>query len=153
MNPVVNDLKKHTFFSLLEAAGRVFIHVMPSGGAVLGNRGFLPEEMEKGIVLVFNRKMKFDWGDGGISASLVFGTAAQQCFIPTDDIIAVFSPELETRLILEPRQQTPEKPAFPPGEGKKEKEHFNPVGHDEAGDEDKNKKLIKVDFRKKEREE
>ncbi|MDA8088709.1 MAG: hypothetical protein M0Z61_00585 [Nitrospiraceae bacterium] len=109
MSKVLNDLKKHTFFSLLGEAGRVFVLVMPSDDAVVGTRGFLPEEMEKGIVLVFNSRMNFDWGEQGISARLVFGTTAQECFIPADDIIAVFSPELEARLIMESRAKGPSK--------------------------------------------
>lgn len=145
MSNILNDLKKHTFSSLLGEAGRVFVQVMPSDDAVLGTRGFLPEEKEKGIVLVFNGGMNFNWGEHGISARLVFGTVAQECFIPADDIIAVFNPELGARLIMEPkakgasgRPSLVQKKPGPPG--------MLNDGQDEDG------KLIKVNFRKKERD-
>ncbi|MDA8087337.1 MAG: ClpXP protease specificity-enhancing factor SspB [Nitrospiraceae bacterium] len=142
MSAVLNELKRQTFFSFLDAAGRVFIHVKPSGGAVIGERGFMPDEMEKGIVLVFNRKMAFDWGQQGIAATLVFGSSPQKCFIPADDIIAVFSPELEARLVLDPPGGEPRKGGpLPPAERK------TPAA--EGSGDGKEKKLIKVDFRKK----
>ena len=145
MSNVLNDLKKHTFFSLLGEAGRVFVQAMPSDDAVLGTRGFLPEEKEKGIVLVFNGGMNFNWGEHGISARLVFGTAAQECFIPADDIIAVFSPELGARLIMEPKAKGV------PGQPSRAQETPEPPGMLNGGQEE-NGKLIKVNFRKKERD-
>ena len=149
MSKVLNGLKKQTFFSFLDAAGRVFIHVRPSGGAFIGERGFTPDELEKGIVLVFNSKMPFDWGQQGISATLVFGSSAQKCFIPADDIIAVFSPELEARLILDPPGGGPPKDGFlPPEEQKTAASHDQTERNEDGG----RKKLIKVDFRRKERD-
>lgn len=145
MSNVLNDLKKHTFFSLLEEAGRVFVQVMPSDDAVLGTRGFLPGEKEKGIVLVFNSGMNFNWGEHGISARLVFGTAAQECFIPADDIIAVFNPDLGARLIMEPGAKGP---SGRPSRAQKKPE---PPGMLNDGQEEDGK-LIKVDFRKRERD-
>jgi len=93
---ILNNLKKTVFYDLLNLAGRVFIVVRYSENVEIGNRGFLPEERENGLILVFNSRMNFSWDDGGILAHLVFGTSPEKCFIPEDDIVAIYSPELET---------------------------------------------------------
>lgn len=95
----LNNLKKHVFFELLQLAGRAFVLVRFSEDVILGKRGFTAEEKENGIILVFNSKMNFTWDDYGITATLVFGTTPQKCFIPTDDIVAVYSSELNAQFI------------------------------------------------------
>jgi hypothetical protein len=129
----LNELKKEVFYRLLDLAGRVFVLVEHADGVVIGTRGFMPEEKEKGIVLVFNNKMNFQWEESGISAKLVFGTTPQQCFIPPDAIISIFSPEISAQFSVSPEAggepQTPE-----------------------AGPEEKpaaDRKVVKVDFQKK----
>lgn len=94
----LNDLKKYTFFEIIELAGRVFIIVDYDESVVIGKRGFLPEEKERGLVLVFNSKMKFSWDNDGISATLVFGNSAEKCYIPVSAIAGVFSPDLRIQL-------------------------------------------------------
>jgi len=96
----LNELKKQTFFELLELAGRVFIIVDYSEDVVIGKRGFLPEEKERGLVLVFNSKMKFQWSDDALTATLVFGTTAERCYIPINSIAGVFSPDLRVQLLV-----------------------------------------------------
>lgn len=100
----LNSLKKQVFFELLNLAGKVFILVRYSDKVYLGNRTFTEEEKEKGIVLVFNSKMNFLWNDYGISATLVFDVSPQKCFIPINDIVAIYSPELNTQFISSPPQ-------------------------------------------------
>lgn len=97
----LNDLKRHTFFEILELAGRVFIIVDYDESVLIGKRGFLPEEKERGLVLVFNSKMKFSWNDDhGISATLVFGNSAEKCYIPANAVAGVFSPDLRIQLSM-----------------------------------------------------
>ena len=96
----MNSLKKHVFYELLQLAGRVFVLVRYSEHVVLGNRGFSSDEKENGIVLVFNSRMNFQWDDYGISATLVFGTSPHKCFIPLDDISAVYSSELGAQFVV-----------------------------------------------------
>jgi len=103
----LTDLKKHVFFELLDLAGRVFVLVQHSGNVRIGERGFLPEEKEKGLVLVFNAKMKFEWNERGISAALGFGTKTEKCFIPPESIISVFSPDLNAQFSVSPAVQGP----------------------------------------------
>ncbi len=98
----LNSLKKHIFYELLNIGGRVFILVRYSEHVVLGNRALSADERENGIVLVFNPGMNFQWDDYGITATLVFGSSPQKCFIPVDDIAAVYSSELNAQFIVLP---------------------------------------------------
>ena len=112
------DIKRDLFFMLLEDAGRVFVHVRPSMELEIGRRGLIGDELNDGITLVFNSRMKFDWGDYGIEATLAFGSTPEKCFIPTDAIDSVYSPEMKVQLTLEhvddtarPKDSTAGKPA------------------------------------------
>jgi hypothetical protein len=96
----VNALKKYTFFEILEFAGRVFIIVDYDESVVIGKRGFLPEEKERGLVLVFNNRMKFNWDEDAITATLVFGNTPEKCYIPINAIAGVFSPDLRVQLAV-----------------------------------------------------
>jgi hypothetical protein len=129
----LTDLKKHVFFELLDMAGRVFIHVRYSDGVLIGARGFLAEEKEKGLVLVFNAKMKFEWNDQGISATLGFGPKTEKCFIPPDSIISVFSPDLNAQFSVSPAAQEA-------GQRKQVVKKVHSISK---------QKVIKVDFSKK----
>lgn len=128
MKAGLNDLKRDVFFRLMEAAGRVFILVRYSEAVRIGRRGFLPEEKETGITLVFSRQMKFTWDESGIHVTLLFGTP-EKCFIPPDDIMAVYSPELGARFIVAPEAGGGKQAGGPPGE--------------------QEEKVIKVDFKKR----
>lgn len=105
MNSPINNLKRHVFFEFLNYSGRAFVLVRYSDNVVLGNRGFTAEEKKNGIVLVFSSKMNFLWDDYGITATLVFGTSPQKCFIPVDDIKAVYCPELNAEFLTSPPKQ------------------------------------------------
>lgn len=129
----IRALKKTVFFELMRLAGRVFIAVRHSPDAVIGSRGFLPEEQQSGLVLVLNSRMQFSWIGTGIDATLVFGTTPQKCFIPTDDIAAIYSPELGARFLVDLPSHQAEKAAPEPGESTPEE------------------KIVRVDFRKKRR--
>lgn len=94
MTENLDELKKQVFYDMLNIAGRVYIAIRCGDDVVIGRRGFLPEEKEKGLVLVFNKKMNFRWDDDGISVTLVFGTSPEKCFIPKKSITTIFSPEL-----------------------------------------------------------
>ncbi len=133
----LNELKKRIFFDMLDLVGRVFILVNYSPGVIIGKRGFLPEEKEKGIVLVFNRRMNFDWGADGISAKLVFGAVTHHCFIPLKSIVSIFSPELSAHFSVSSSsgdEVMPEKPKSKPA-GKQTKS---------AAD-----NIVRIDFNKK----
>jgi hypothetical protein len=134
----LNDIKKQVFYDMLELAGRVFIVVRYSDNVVIGKRGFLPEEKEKGLVLVFNRMMNFEWSESGISATLGFGTKTEKCFIHPDDIFAVFSPELSAQFIVS-------------GEGQTKTGPVTTKAPLETQNQDKKtgQKVVKIDFNKK----
>jgi hypothetical protein len=96
----IDGLKREVFARLMEAAGRVFVLVSYSDRVHVGRRGFLPEEKEKGLVLVFNPSMKYHWDEGGLNATLVFGSAPEKCRIPFEDITAIYSPELNVQFAV-----------------------------------------------------
>ena len=127
-------LKKHIFFELLGIAGRVFILVGYSDDVLIGERGFLPEEKEKGLILVFNPKMNFEWNDQGISATLGFGPKTEKCFIPPENIISVFSPDLNAQFSVSPDA------AQKAGQSKQVMRKIHSISK---------QKVIKVDFGKK----
>jgi stringent starvation protein B len=130
----INDLKKQVFYEMLNLTGSVFVHVSYSEDVVIGNRGFLGEEKEKGIILVLNSRMNFEWNESGITATLVFGTTSEKCFIPADDILSIFSPELGAQFSLYPQKK--EESVAKPDSATPAKLY-------------KGKKVIKVDFNKK----
>ena len=130
----MNNLKKHVFYEMLDLAGRVFVHVRYSENVVIGNRGFQAEEEEKGIILVFNKRMTFTWDDDGISVTLVFGTSPEKCFVPAEDILSVFSPELNAQFTAYPSDK---------------KEEKKNAGTDLFKKPEKGQKVVRVDFHKK----
>ena len=129
----LTDLKKHVFFELLDLAGRVFVLVGHSDNVLIGERGFLPEEKEKGLVLVFNRKMNFEWNAQGISATLGFGQRTKNVLSPLKTLFR-FSP-----LTLTPSFQSP----LPRRIRSKQ------TGREKGASAFKKEKVIKVDFGKK----
>lgn len=130
----LNRLKQHVFYELLDIVGRVFIIVRYHEDVRIGNRGFLPEEREKGIVLVFNKNMNFNWHDWGIEAKLVFGSSTEHCLIPVEHIIGIYSPELNTQFLS----------IYEESEEKVPSRKVEPVT-DKKGED----KIIKVDFKKR----
>jgi hypothetical protein len=130
MDQKMNELKKKVFHEILDIVGRVFIVARYSEHVIIGKRGFTEEEKENGLVLVFNVHMKFVWNESGISSTLVFGTTAQKCFVPAEDIVSIYSPELQCQFISAP--QTSQE--MPPVKDEEEKAGPN---------------VVKVDFRKK----
>ena len=112
----IQELIKHIFFDVLDIIGRVFVAVAYSDQVRIGARGFLPEEKEKGLILVFNNRMNFQWQETGIQASLVFSGTLQKCFIPISNIMAIYSPELRLQFVVEPfafRQEETEEEKTP----------------------------------------
>jgi hypothetical protein len=98
----LDEMKRDVFYGFLELGGRAYVQVRPSEGVRIGRRGFVGEEKEKGIVLIFNNQMKFGWDASGLSATLIFGTAPEKCFIPAEDIVAIYSSELGAQFIVAP---------------------------------------------------
>ncbi|MEN2985856.1 MAG: hypothetical protein ABDH16_04295 [Thermodesulfovibrionaceae bacterium] len=90
----LNELKRYVFFEILELAGRVFTVVDYDETVIIGKRGFLPEEKERGLVLVFNRRMNLNWQDNVLTATLIFNNNPERCYIPVNFIATVFSPDL-----------------------------------------------------------
>ncbi len=130
----MKDLKKEIFHGMLNLAGRVFMHVGYSENVIIGKRGFLPEEKEKGIILVVNNRMKFECNDSAITVKLVFGTTAEECLIPFEEVLSIFSPELNAQFSIAPKAA---------GGQQADSDSDKTAGPDTS------EKVIKVDFNKK----
>ncbi len=131
-------LKKKIFFDMLDLAGRVFIHVQCGDNVIIGERGFLPEEQKRGIILVLNKNMHFTWDDRGISAELMFGSTVQKCHIPSQAIVSLVSPELNAQFSVMPQEQ--ETDMVQTTKRKRTSKKVRP---------DRGEKVIKVDFNRK----
>ena len=144
----IEDLKRHIFYELLDMAGRVMVLVKYSPDVVIGNRGFVGEEKETGIILVFNPKMKFTWDEFGITATLVFGSTPQKCFIPAGSITAVYSPELNAQFVTagQERQGSKEQECQGAADCMKKDKRNGALSKSSEGTD---KKIINVDFVKK----
>ena len=100
-----NQLKylQHVFYDLLNDYGQVYIVVRYSDKTTIGSRGFTEEEKKQGLILLFNGKnhKQLDWTeDGSIITTLGFGAGnrPEKCFLHSDDIISVFSPDARVKL-------------------------------------------------------
>jgi hypothetical protein len=140
MEPNLEELKKTVFTEMLNIAGRVFLVVKYSDNVRIGDRGFTQDEVKNGIVLVFNAKMNFSWGDRGISAALVFGTKTEQCYVPSDDIMVIYSPELNAQFMT--GSYSPAAALDTNTGPQKEKATKNRKGSDDSN-------IVRVDFQKK----
>lgn len=133
----LNSLKKTVFYEILNIVGRVFIIVRYSDDVMIGNRGFIEEEKENGLILVFNTKMNFTWEDDILEAKLVFGTTPHNCIIPVKDVVAVYSPDIQTQFVVTYQPQSDQSGLTMP---------------EEEEDEDSrliaDSKVVKVDFSK-----
>jgi hypothetical protein len=145
MRAELGELKRDVFYRLMDLAGRVFVLVNHSDRVEMGRRGFTEAEMERGLVLVFNDKMQFLWDETGIHASLSFSAVKEKCFIPHEDILAVYSPDLKIQLSADPQDEEPEKKGAGLTMEKKG------AGKEGVGTPDG--KVIRVDFLRKEEDE
>ncbi|NIR17567.1 MAG: hypothetical protein GWN86_28125 [Desulfobacterales bacterium] len=136
-----DDIKRDVFYRLLDIAGRAFVLVQYSDDVTIGRRGFNSEEKENGIVLVFNNNMRFTWDSTGIHASLVFGGMLEKCFIPSKDIVSIYSPDAKVQLSVDPSHEMEQEDTEDTGKKKVESHHTEHVGEDG--------KVIKVDFHKR----
>ena len=94
---------QNLFYDILNDYGKVCIVVKYSENTSIGNRGFTEEEKKKGLILVFNQKnyKNLQWTeDGGIIVTLGFGlnNRPEKCFLHSNDIISVFSPDAKVKL-------------------------------------------------------
>lgn len=144
----LDNIKRDLFFALLNDAGRVYIHVLPSMELEIGRRGLVGDELKNGITLVFNSRMKFTWDEYGIEATMVFGSTPEKCFFPAAAIDSVYSPELDVQLTAGQAKAADAPSAAKKAQQKdnKKKKTPGPPCSDTPGG-----KVIQVDFKKKDK--
>ncbi len=145
-----NELKKDVFNDLLELLGRVFIVVGYAPDVVIGRRGFLPEEKERGIILVFNSSMDVAWHGDVLSARLVFGETPEDCLIPAERIVAIYNPDHNVQFIAAPESAgagVPEETGEMTGERAPAEEADAPETPDASGPDAS--RVVEIDFSKR----
>lgn len=104
----LGDMKKQVeylqrlFYDIWNDFGSVYLLVKHSDNTRIGKRGFTEQEMEKGLILVFNNKTnnKLEWDEeGNLSCVLAFGASKEDIFIHYDDLLGVFSPEAGVQFV------------------------------------------------------
>jgi hypothetical protein len=104
----LGDMKKQVeylqrlFYDIWNDFGSVYLLVKHSDNTRIGKRGFTEQEMEKGLILVFNNKTsnKLEWdGEGNLSCILAFGASKENIFIHYDDLLGVFSQEAGVQFV------------------------------------------------------
>ena len=100
-----NQIKylQNVFYDLLNDYGQAYVIVRYSDKTTIGNRGFTEEEKKQGLILTFNQinHKNLQWTeDGSIIATLGFGAGnrPEKCFLSSDDIVSVFSPDARVKL-------------------------------------------------------
>lgn len=139
---MIDKLKREVFESILEKTGRVFILVKYSDQVRVGRRGFSEDEKQSGLVLVFNNQMNFAWNDEGLEGTLLFGGKPEICYVPSEFITLVYSPELGAQFYATAAKDSVEKAP------KKISPAPAPT-HKTDENAEKETKVIKVDFSKK----
>ncbi len=97
----LDKLKELVFCEIINMTGRVYVMVRYSEKVKLGNRGFTKGEKDRGIILAFNQQMNFNWSEGAINAKLSFGTTVEKCYIPSGDIVMIYSPDINIRFVAD----------------------------------------------------
>ncbi|MEO5356059.1 MAG: ClpXP protease specificity-enhancing factor SspB [Nitrospirae bacterium YQR-1] len=136
----VDGLKSRIFYDILNIVGRVFVIVRHAPDVVIGQRGFLDTEKHNGLVLVFNQRMDFTWGANGlIEAVLQFDGKPETCSIPSEHILAIYSPEIQVQFVSMYQREDINSPVE------------NGTGKDEttAGQQSSYDNVLRVDFTKK----
>ncbi|QWR76814.1 hypothetical protein [Candidatus Magnetomonas plexicatena] len=136
----VDGLKSRVFYDILNIVGRVFVIVKYAPDVIIGGRGFLETEKHNGLVLVFNQRMDFTWGpDGLIEAVLQFDGKSEACQIPSEHVLAIYSPEVQVQFVSMYQRDNINTPA----------ENITPAAGEETGQQTAYDNVLRVDFTKK----
>ncbi|WP_022849704.1 ClpXP protease specificity-enhancing factor SspB [Limisalsivibrio acetivorans] len=110
----MDTFKKDIIDRIFEHYTKFFLHLAPHPGLVIGNRGLVGEEKERGIVLVLGEQSYRDMSveEEFISVKMKFGGVWEQVFIPYEAISAAFNDPVSPEFMFnfKPLQEeTPEK--------------------------------------------
>jgi stringent starvation protein B len=107
---------------------KYFMHISPHAGLVIGKRGLVEEEKERGIVLVFGSQSykSFHMDNQFISVQMKFSGRWEEVFIPFEAVTAIFNDPVSPEFMF--NFKTPEEPEQP--ELKDLSEENNVIRHD-----------------------
>lgn len=129
--------KKELLEKIIDNFEKFYIHVMPHKNLVIGNRGLIDQEKEKGLMLVFGlySYKEFRWDDENIYVSMRFSGVWEYLIIPFESIVSVFDDPLNPNFVISFRYTPEEK------EVEEEKPKVEKIKE--------NEKVIKLNFPRK----
>ncbi|MGA1862892.1 ClpXP protease specificity-enhancing factor SspB [Deferribacter thermophilus] len=132
--------KKDILEKVFDNFEKFYIHIMPHKNLIIGNRGLIDQEKEKGLMLVFGpySYKDFDWDDENIYVSMRFSGVWEFLTIPFDSIVSIFDDPLNPNFVISFRYM-PEKEDVDKEKPKVEKTK-------------ENEKVIKLNFSRKNKE-
>jgi hypothetical protein len=94
--------KKEILDIVFNNYNKFYIHVAPLSDVVIGKRGFLDQEKDHGIVLVFGNESykNFEWDENNIYVSMKFSGVWEELIIPFGAIQAVFDNPVNPNFIF-----------------------------------------------------
>ncbi|BAI80744.1 conserved hypothetical protein [Deferribacter desulfuricans SSM1] len=129
--------KKELLEKIIDNFEKFYIHIMPHKNLVIGNRGLIDQEKEKGLMLVFGpySYKEFRWDDENIYVSMRFSGVWEYLIIPFESIVSVFDDPLNPSFVISFRYTPEEK------EVEEEKPKVEKIKE--------NEKVIKLNFPRK----
>ncbi|KAA0257322.1 hypothetical protein FHQ18_09760 [Deferribacter autotrophicus] len=124
-----NKFKQEILEKVFDNFDKFYIHIMPHNGLIIGTRGLLDQEKEKGLLLVFGPYSYKDlqWDDQNIYVSMRFSGKWESLVIPYVAITSIFDDPLTPSFVFsfkitatqdktEEKQEKPKKPLVEKGD-------------------------------------
>lgn len=130
------QLKYSILLEILKKYQKVFIHVMPHEDLIIGRRGLIGDENQRGILLVFGKQSykNLKLSEENLFVDMKFSGIWEELSIPMDCLYAIFDSSTNPEFIFNFK--------FDP----KTKKETTTVKKPSTSNKDS--KIIKVDFRK-----
>ncbi|MGA1847118.1 ClpXP protease specificity-enhancing factor SspB [Deferribacter abyssi] len=97
-----NKFKQEILEKVLDNVDKFYIHIMPHKDLIIGARGLIDQEKEKGLLLVFGpySYKDFQWDDQNIYVSMRFSGKWENLTIPYDAITSIFDDPLTPSFVF-----------------------------------------------------
>ncbi|AEI15112.1 hypothetical protein Flexsi_1462 [Flexistipes sinusarabici DSM 4947] len=139
----MSKFKKQVLELLFDFYDKFYMHVVPAGDIRIGERGFVGNESEHGLVLVFGASSykNLRWDNNALYADMRFSGKWESLVIPFQSIVTVFDdpgkPDFVFKFSMDTEKES--------GGNNKDKEK----SADKSRVKSSNGKIVKVDFSRK----
>jgi len=136
----MSKFKKQVLELLFDFYDKFYMHVVPAGDIHIGERGFLGNENEHGLVLVFSASSykNLRWDENALYANMRFSGKWESLVIPFQSVVTVFDDPGKPDFVFKFAVETEKEPSSK----NKEKEK----SADKSRVKSSNGKIVKVDF-------